>query len=66
MIKRRYFYSCVSLSREGRLIASGDGVLTVTSWLELDIFPLIERVKNKAKADNPQAAHITLLAFNRV
>ena len=66
MIKRKYFYSYVSLSREGRPIASGDGVLTVTSLLELDIFTLTGKVKNKAKADNPQAVHITLLAFNRV
>lgn len=66
MIKRRYFYSYVSFSKEGKPIASGDGVLTVTSWLELDIFTLTRDVKNNAKEDNPQAEHITLLAFNRV
>ena len=66
MIKRRYFYSYVAFSKEGRPIAAGDGVLTVTSWLELDIFTLTRDVKNNAKEENPQTARITLFAFNRV
>lgn len=66
MIKRRYFYSYVSFSKEGRPIALGEGFLTVASWLQADSLKIKRMVENKARAENPQTVNVTLLAFNRV
>lgn len=66
MIKRRYFYSYMAFSKEGRPIALGEGVLTVTSWLQADSLKIKGMVENKAKAENPLTVNVTLLAFNRI
>lgn len=66
MIKRKYFYSYVSFSKEGAVISANEGILTTKSWFKKDSFMLTKEVKNRAKIENPKASSTTLFAFNRI
>ena len=66
MIKRKYFYSYVAFSIDGRPIACNEGVLTTTSWIKRDSFMLTRDVKDRAKTENPETERVTIFAFNRI